>query len=240
MKSFDATKKNEFTTYKKLGLSREHKSRKNRRKAEEERIWLYIGGERADRPFLKVLKSDYLRVWDEVNGKMAKEKGLKGLSIEQWADLQKKQIERAVYDVLAAKDQLVIELETSFKKKHGRGMTPHERSIYARAIENSKKENVNIKRRAELLRKSILNNVLKQIERCQRNQSSRLQQAWATVVGTEAAQETLLEKIDEQNGVAVCRCLSSTLAFKLKRDKDLAARFSKELGFIVKKVIFRS
>ncbi|MFH1067391.1 MAG: DciA family protein [bacterium] len=228
-------------TYKKLGLSREHKYIRNRGKVDEERLYRYIGEGDADRPHLKVLRADYLRTWREVNEKCASSPDdfLKG----KLADLQKRRIERAVYDELARRYASMTSVEAAFQKEHKRGMTPHERSLYTRVLQVAEESGSSahdaVKRRATETRRRVLSDVVQHVENSQRRQPARLQQAWASIVGEEIAQETLLEKVDAQQGVAVCRCLSSTLSFQLRRRKDLASQLSEALGLRVTRVIFR-
>lgn len=237
--SSSLSKKNEMATYKRLGLSREHKSKRGREKASREKLYCYIGKNAPDRPFLKVLRSEYLRIWDEENVKSASQKAPKGVSEDQWADLRRHQVETAVYFRLARQHQTLSALETSFQKRHGRGMTPHEKKLFAKMLEKEPLSVVSSQKRIQSARKSVVDGVVRKIEGKRRHQPARLQQAWATVVGEEAAQETFLEKMDVQNGVALCRCLSSTLAFKLRRHKTLAAKLGKELGMNIRKIIFR-
>lgn len=233
------SKKNELATYKRLGLSREGKSKRQRQKAEAEKLHRYIGQGTASRPYLKVLRSDYLRVWDEVNTELAQKNAPSGLTPAEWADWRRVRVEREVYDRLARQHRAMVELESSFQKRHGRGLTPHERSLFGRMMEKDEGSASSPQKRARALRKSVAAEVLGKVESKRRHQPARLQQAWATVVGEEAAQETFLEKIDTQNGIAVCRCLSSTLAFKLRRRRNLAAKLGKELGMSLKRIVFR-
>jgi hypothetical protein len=53
------------------------------------------------------------------------------------------------------------------------------------------------------------------------------------------ALETLLESVDREKGLAICRCLSSTRSFVLRRRKDLPAKLSEILGVRIEKVVFR-
>lgn len=227
-------------TYKKLGLSREHKSRRNRGKVDEEHLYRYIGEGDADRPYFKVLRADYLRVWREVKATFAvsSDKLFDG----KLADLQKRRLERAVYDMLARRYANMVSVEAAFQKEHGRGMTPHEYSLYSgvlRAGESGGESCGDERRSASSVRRRVLSDVVQHIESSQKQQPARLQQVWASIVGEEIAQETLLEKVDPQQGVAVCRCLSSTLAFQLRRKKDLAALLAEALGLRVTRVLFR-
>jgi hypothetical protein len=237
MKSSDASKKTEMKTYKVLELGREHKSKAGRKRAEASKLYRFIGGDTSERPYIKVLRSDYIRTWDEMNLKLASRPKPKEISKDKWADYRRHEVEKAVYEELAQKTQLMTNLEGVFREKHGRGMTPHERSIYTKTLESEKK--LGFQKRANFQRKSVLNEVLQKIEKQNRNEFGKLQQAWATVVGAEAAQEAILEKIDEQKGIAFCRCMSSTLAFRLKRQKGLAAKLAKELNRNIKRISFR-
>ena len=57
-------KKKEWSTYKRLNLQRKHKSRAKREAVEKQGMYCFIGGQEG-RPYLKVLKTDYLRFFRE-------------------------------------------------------------------------------------------------------------------------------------------------------------------------------
>ncbi|NDF17358.1 MAG: DUF721 domain-containing protein [Verrucomicrobia bacterium] len=66
----------------------------------------------------------------------------------------------------------------------------------------------------------------------------RLQEAWAAVAGEEAAQETVLDRVDGFKGVAFIRCLSSTRRHQLARKEDLKERLSAQLGLKIRRLAF--
>ena len=226
-------KKNEITTYQKLKLGREHKSTRKRNKVNEERLYRYVGENTPERPYIKVSRAEYMRLWDEINQKIAMKENVSGFSVQKLADVRSKQVERAVYDEFARRQQSMSDLEDSFQSKQGRKMTPHERDLYGRMLT----ENDCFTSNARAVRKAALQGVLKKIEDRNRNQPAKLQQAWAMVVGEMNAQETFLEKIE--SNLAIVRCLSSTLSFQLRRKKDLAPQLSKILGTKIQRIVFR-
>ncbi|MFZ5807576.1 MAG: DciA family protein [Verrucomicrobiota bacterium] len=226
----DSAKRNEVATYKKLNLTREHKSIRRRRLAEASRLYRYIGENSVERPYIKVLKNDYIKLWHETKTKLCPRSSPN--------NAQLRQIEKQVYDELAQKQNLVADLDASFQKKHGRGMTPRERSIYNDLIQQA---NLSAPaQKVRMRRKTLLNDLLEKIEYGRKNSPVKLQQAWATLVGEEIAQQTLLERIDSQNGLAICRCFNSTLAFQLRRKKDLAKNLAQALHSNIQRIVFRS
>ncbi|MEM9399475.1 MAG: hypothetical protein AAF984_04650, partial [Verrucomicrobiota bacterium] len=56
--SFESYKRKEFSTYRALKLHRDHKARARRENINKQNIFLYIGGDTPDRPYLKVLKTE--------------------------------------------------------------------------------------------------------------------------------------------------------------------------------------
>lgn len=234
-----ADKKKEMATYRDLDLDRLHKSKFGRGKVHAGRLYVYLGDGHADRPYLKVLRSDYLRVWEQVKAEWMKEaEGLK-VSYATFDNLQRTKLENRVYDLLSREFGDLSVLESNFLKTHGRRMSPQERSIYARAAAKGPVGRLDPATAARATRRATLNDLLHKIELKQKDEPGRLQQAWATVVGPEMSLETLLESVDREKGLAICRCLSSTRAFVLRRRKDLPAKLSEILGVKIDKVVFR-
>lgn len=234
-----ADKKKEMATYRDLDLDRLHKSKFGRSKVSAGRLYVYLGDGHADRPYLKVLRADYLRVWEQVKKEWEEEARTLNVSYATFDNLQRAKLENRVYDLLALEFGELSVLEANFHKTHGRRMTPQERGIYARALDKGPASKPDAATAAAINRRATLNEVLHKIELKQKDEPGRLQQAWATVVGPEMALETLLESVDREKGLAICRCLSSTRSFVLRRRKDLPAKLSEVLGVRIEKVVFR-
>jgi len=232
-------KKKEMATYRDLDLDRLHKSKFGRSKVHAGRLYLYLGDGHADRPYLKVLRSDYLRVWEQVKQEWVKEAKTLQISYEIFDNLQRVKLEHRVYDLLSREFGDLSVLESNFLKTHGRRMSPQERSIYARVSPSGPTPKLDTNTTAKATRRATLNELLHKIELKQKDEPGRLQQAWATVVGPEMSLETLLESVDREKGLAICRCLSSTRSFILRRRKDLPAKLSETLGVKIVKVVFR-
>jgi hypothetical protein len=232
-----SAKKQEMKTYQKLALSREHKSRARREKAGEEKLYTYIGGMSSDRPYLKVLRSDYEQTRRQVSESFTTP--IVRFSQANLADFHKQKIEQTVYDILVRRQTLMLDLDAAFQKKHGRGMTPHERSIYATTLERETPTQAPEKQqdRMTIACRLLTRDLIQKIEKAQKKNPQLLQQAWASAVGEELAQHTVLEKIE--NGCAICRSLNATVSFQLKREKGLALKLSKSLNVNIKKIAFR-
>jgi len=232
-------KRRELATYRDLDLDRLHKSRHGRSRVQAGRLYLYVGEGNSERPYLKVLRADYQRVWEQVKAEW--EKAALGMEVPYAAfdNLQRTRLENRVYDLLAMEASELSTLESNFLKTQGRRMTPQERSIFSRALEKEPARKPDPQKAAAINRKAILNDLLHKIELKQKDEPGRLQQAWATVVGPEMAMETLLESVDREKGLAICRCLSSTRSFVLRRRKDLPAKLTELLGVRIEKVVFR-
>jgi hypothetical protein len=230
--SLDFSKQRELETYRKLALTRETKSKARRRSVEADGIYIFIGGRDLERPWLKVLKKDYVEARKKIL--LQKKKGLREVS-----DAVLPEVERAVYDELAYRQNMLKAIERKFRQEHKRGFTPHEAGLYTSALKQEGGIPDLPERRARRKRETILNEVLQKIESCQDHQPERLQQAWAEVVGIEAAQQTFLERVEVESGTAVCKCLSSTLAFELRRNRNLPKQLSAKLGLPIRRLVFK-
>ncbi len=62
------------------------------------------------------------------------------------------------------------------------------------------------------------------------------QTIWAELVGPRLAQESRLEKIVPESGIAYFRCTKSALSYMLRTKADLPKRLSKALGVPVRQL----
>lgn len=235
-------KKKEMTTYAKLGLYRTVKSVRRRNMEEEKGLHVFVGNPRSGRPWVKVLRAHYETAWKEIYLNVKQQKRPADLSEEKWLDLMRGQMEQEIYDALLVQTSDLEQLGDSFQKQHGRKMTHYEKERYGAALEKGgalQKPLDASNQRATQLRKHWAHSVMDKIRKAHNQQPARLQQAWASVVGTEAAMETCLEGVDRVRGAAYCRCMSAGRRFELSRQGDLAKRLSAVLGQEIKKIIFK-
>ena len=241
--SFGSYKRKEFSTYRTLKLNRTHKSRAKRQALSEQMIFCYIGGDSPNRPYLKVLKSEYHRVWIEVVNDIRVKSHNSGFTLEQIMDLNHGKVQKLVYERLADHAQALEALESNFVQQHGRKMTPHELKLYTRLLNKEPQTKTSPKidpvESSQSMRKMVVQKVMKKIRDAQKRDPGKLQQAWATVVGSEMALDSHLERIDSERGLAICKCLSSARIYELRRDRSLPQKLSKELGMHVQRIIFR-
>ncbi len=222
-------KKREMGTYRRLDLSRHHKYRSRRDATASGGLYCYIGGTDPDRPWMKVARADYHRIWNELAAARAAGRKVR--------DLDRVTLENLVYDRMLHERLYLESLEDSFRTKHGRGMTPHERELYARLAPPEKAPDP--RERAASVRRIWMRGLLDKIRDKQEGRPQRLQEVWAAVVGAEAAMETTLEKVDGFKGIAYCRAQSSSQAHALRRRPEIAAKLSEALGVRLKRIVFR-
>lgn len=239
----DSHKKEEISTYHALRLGRQQKSRRKREILCDKGIFCFIGGKTPGRPFLKVLRSEYDRVWREVMDELRLKEKTQGLSLEQFDDLIRGKAERLTYERLAVQVHDVEDLEAHFEEKHGRRMTYQERKLYSRLLKSAENQPSASAARPEAQarssRKFWLNEVVSQVQRNQKRQPDRLRQAWVALVGSEIAKESTLESVDTNKGIAICRCVNSARAFELRRRRDLPGKLAEALQMNVTRIFFR-
>lgn len=228
-------KRNELRTYKDLKLDRSVKSKAGRARTDRKRLYRTIGMGTPDRPYLLVPRSEYLRVWRECHKEMmAKEN--KSLS-----DVRRAELERYVYDRLASQTGDLKALASGFRRGHKRDMMPNEEAIYGRALQrDGLKLAVTPTQRAAIQRKMVLHDLLRKIEAADEDAPFKLEAAWKQAVGSTAdLEESHLEKIDRQAGLAIVQCVNSSRSFALRRRKDLLPKLSNALGIEIKRIVFR-
>jgi hypothetical protein len=232
-------KKQAFETFKKIGLFRTHKARRRREALRGGRVFLFIGNGDAARPYLKVLRTAYLEMRQTVSEEFRGQGDAAGLTTEQCDDLFAKRVEDTVYDRLLEHARALSDLETAFEKRHGRPMTPFEMEKYTSLLKGHDAGELRTPDRAFLNRRNWLNGIIRGVRRAQAGDTDRLQAAWAAAAGTEASQDTHLERIDPARGLAICRCLSSAQKHLLQRQRDLPERLGKTLGIKISRIVFR-
>jgi len=236
------SKKKEMATYSKLGLYRTVKSKRRRSFEEDKGLYLFVGDNRSGRPWIKVLKGHYEKAWEVVMAKTKARPRPKEMEEGAWLDLLRLQMEHEIYELLLTQTTDLEQLSESFQKQHGRKMTAYEKERFGAAMNHDTKLESNPKtetRQADRLRQHWVNNVVSKIRKTQDQRPARLQQAWASVVGTEAAMETNLEGIDSIRGTAYCRCLSSVRRFELARQSDLPKRLGLALNQTINKIVYK-
>lgn len=227
-------KARELATYTKLGLGRQHKSRRRRDAVDAAGLHRYIGGNGPDRPWMKVLRSDYVREWHEAAARLEWDR-----QTDAARDLLRPRLEGMVYDRLAGQAERVRALDAGFRKTHGRGMTAAERTLYAQAGALAPVPVVDAEARARTARRVWVQDLVGRMRERSERAPSRLQQVWASVVGAEAAMETSLEAVDAVRGIAWCGSLSSVRAHAIRRMPGLAQKLSAQLGLKIQKVLFK-
>ena len=230
-------KKREYATYFKLRLHREFKSRAKREALAGKGLFVAIGNNTPDQPYFKVLKSEYVLAWKQVANEFSEKLAKSVIDPESCFELLRTQIEREVYARLSAKQEELGRLHRQFEKQHGRSMTPRELELYAGALKLAAPASP--AGSADRTRNLWLSSVLDKVRKRQAQSPNHLQQAWASLVGTEAAMESMLEKIDTENGIAYCRSLSSAGRYSLQHKTGLASRLGKLLKLNIRKIVFR-
>lgn len=236
--STEHSKREELKTYHAIGLSREGKSRVGRRKAQQTGLYRYIGGDCLERPHLKVPREAYIRAWRESQIIIIEKWKSTVLETTAKAALMRPEIERLTYEKLAEEVGAIIAAETSFQQSEGRKMTLHEKALYGKTIQLSPHQKEDHSQMAQK-RKLALNQVVQKIYDIHQGDQNQLQAAWASVIGSEKALDSILESIDDRTGIAFCRCTSTTLGFEIRRMRDLPAKLSKALGRKIQKILLK-
>lgn len=231
-------KKQEWATYRRLNLQRQQKSKAKRAAVDEQGIYCYVGGDN-DRPWLRVLRTDYLRILHEELMRMRESPLRLGVDDPMMDDLMRGEVERRVYDRLLTHQQTLASVEAATRKNEGRCLTSHELSLVAKMVDESDPAPLTEQARADRQRQRWVRSVVTRIgDRCTDN-PRQLEQVWLDVVGPEDAGQVRLTHIDKTQGIAYCQSLNPTVSYRLRRRSDLAEALGSGLGIKIKKVVFR-
>lgn len=236
MQSTGKDKREEYKTYKELGLNRNLKSRARRAQIERRRVNRVIGG--GDLPYLEVNNQRYLALRMEVTRELlreAKEAGL-NVPIEALMASLRHRIERIAYERLAAEQRTAAHVATSFVRHHGRQPTFQEKQCF---LESAALGAQNTSPGSVVRRSGIIDDVLAHVQNRQANNPTRYQTAWAQVVGPDIAHQSQLDHVDAASATAYFRCYNSVLSYQLQRQADLPKKLGKALGVAIRQVRVR-
>lgn len=230
-------KKKEWSTYRRLNLQRQHKSRAKREAIEKKGIYCFIGGSR-ERPYLQVLKADYLRIFEEEKKTLRESNFLKHVDSVHKADLMRSHLENLIYDRLLTHTQSLAKIEETTLKNEGRTLSAHEREIYSNAIKDASVQ-LDPASRATTNRKRWIQGVLSKVSHRAQTGSDQLQSIWQDLVGVETAQQVRLNYIDKKRGIAYCQSINPSATASLRIQRDLAQQLGKSLNLKITKIVFR-
>jgi hypothetical protein len=227
----------EWSTYKRLQLNRKHKSRAKRSAIEKEGIYYFVGGTRG-RPFMQVLRTDYLRIFQEEEKKLRSSAFFQKVTRHQAADLMRNHLENLIYDRLLTHAQSMAKLEETTLKNEGRSLSAHEKEIYSKAITESPVQ-MDTESRATTTRKRWIQSVLSKVShRCQ-SSPNHLQNVWQELIGVENAQQVRLNFVDKKKGIAYCQSVSPTVSASLRMKRNLALELGKALDLKITRIVYR-
>lgn len=234
----EKAKRDELKTYKELGLAREAKTVRQRRKLAGGGARFLIGGDDPARPELivarelyqktraEVLRSLLVEVRDRLGGEA--EAGA-ALTREELFDHLRPRVERETYDRLARAHHHGPRLDAAFQRLHGRRPTAQERALMPPPKGDGAVSYGHY-------RGGIVDEVLGQIGARHKHSEVNYQTVWAELVGPRLAQESRLEKIVPESGVAYFRCTKSALSYAIRTKADLPKRLAKALGVPVREL----
>ena len=234
-------KREELKTYGELGLSRDYKSVKVRRRIASGGPRILIGGDDPARPQIVVSRPLYKKVRLDVMKDLLvrARRDLPGVGKDFLLDHLVPRIERETYERLAADHHHAPRLDAAFRRLHGRVPTAGERTALGpEPAPTSVRERPEAPPTAGFAhyRGGVLDELLGQIQARQAHNPGRYQSVWAELVGPELAQQSRLEKIHPESAVAYFRCLNSALSYQLQRRADLPAKLSRALGVPVRQL----
>ncbi len=228
------TKREELTTYKRLGLGRALKSRAQRARMERTGIYTVLGGD-SDRPYLQVTKLRYRAVRLEVIKEYLLQLKASRISVspDQFLQQFQSRIEGTIYDRLRDEQEKAVGLEGASLRHYGRGLTKEEKISFAEssACESATKEVSSLRHS-----RALIDGILQKIENRQTHNPTRYQTAWAEAVGIEAAQQSYLEKIDPAGAIVYFRCCNSVLSYQIQRQAGLPKKLSQLLKVPVRQL----
>jgi hypothetical protein len=225
-------KREELKTYRELGLRRDLKSVRQRRRVEADGKRRVLGDGSSTQPYLIVETARYRAARLEAQKGLLLEARASGLHlpVEKLLEQLAPRIEALVYAELARG----AEQETL--RHHpvaalGRALTTEERARFA-ASEAAASTGAPRGRAA----RTALNQVLGQIEERQSHNPARYQMLWAQAVGAEAAQQSYLDRVDPATQTAWFRCTNSVLSSDLQRRRGLTQALGRALGVPVRQL----
>ena len=228
-------KREELKTYRELELGRELKSKIQRRKIEARGKLRVIGDGTTAQPYLTVDGKRYRQVRLEQQRRLLVEaRDMKlGLDADRLLAQLTPRIEALTYAQLAEESRDEAAHKNPIPAL-GRALTQQERAQFAdsRALE----KNVRVKEGGKESAGTALQQVLSRIESRQTHNPARYQTIWAQLVGTDAAAQSHLERIDDATQTAYFRCHNSVLSMHLQRLPGLAQKLSKALGLPVRQL----
>jgi Dna[CI] antecedent, DciA len=229
----EKAKREELKTYKELGLAREAKTVRQRRKLSGGGARLLIGGDDPARPELIVARELYQKTRAEVLRDFLVEAldtlGESDLNREEILDHLSPRVERETYDRLARAHHHGPRLDAAFQRLHGRRPTAKERVLMPPPKGDGAVS-------YDHYRGGLVDEVLGQIGARHKHSEANYQTIWAELVGPQLAQESRLEKIVPESGVAYFRCTKAALSYALRTKADLPKRLSKALGVPVRQL----
>jgi len=231
-------KREELKTYGELGLSRDYKSVKVRRRIASGGPRILIGGDDPARPQIVVSRPLYKKVRLDVMKDLLvrARRDLPGVGKDFLLDHLVPRIERETYERLAADHHHAPRLDAAFRRLHGRVPTAGERTALGPEPASVKETHGTPPAGFAHYRGGVLDELLGQIQARQAHNPGRYQSVWAELVGPELAQQSRLEKIHPESAVAYFRCLNSALSYQLQRRADLPAKLSRALGVPVRQL----
>jgi len=227
-------KKEEVKTYKDLGLNRSLKSKAQRSRLEKSGVHKVIGGQEAERPYLKASKQRYHEIRREVTREFLEKARASGMTVPLNVLMQHLhgRIEQITYDRLATEQQQSVRVESSFLQHHGRSPTVNEK---ARFVESSaSKESSALPPGWGNRRHALIDHLLNTMQDKLTHNPARYQTIWAEIVGAEVAQQSCLERVNGAEGTAYFKCFNSALSYQLQRQAELPKKLSRALGVTVR------
>ena len=227
-------KREELRTYRELALGRGLKSERQRRRLEATGVRRVIGDGSSSRPYLPVETGRYRQVRLEIQRRLLVQARQLGLNLP--VDLLLRQL-RPRIEALAYV-QLAEEHDTAAAHSLpvaalGRALTAEERIHFAASCAASE---TNAGHEGSRGARTALNHVLGSIEQRQSHNPARYQTVWAQLVGSDAAQQSQLERVDTATQTAFFRCFNSVLSTDLQRRPGLAQKLARALGVPIRQL----
>ncbi|MEM1158655.1 MAG: hypothetical protein AAF649_02500 [Verrucomicrobiota bacterium] len=230
-------KKKEWSTYRRLKLQRQHKSRAKREVIEKEGIYCFIGGTRG-RPYMQVLKTDYLRIFKAEEQALRQSDLFKKITPDRAADLMRNHLENIIYDRLLSHMQALAKVEETTLKNEGRSLSSNEREIYSKALKDDPVQ-LNHESRATTTRKRWIQSVLSKVNHRSQSNPSHLQHTWQDLVGVENAQQVRLTYVDKKRGIAYCQSINPSATASLRMQRNLAQLLGQSLDLRITRIVYR-